>query len=150
MLKYFIIFLLFSQNAYADKMLILKGIRSLLDVDSAIAYAKLWGYKPLVLKESGENYANNPQYKAALKTIRSDPEITAIYGFSGGGYNARKIWKSLTAEEKDRIKRIDILGSPGITENDFQGSIIINIIPDSPRGHMDTPRWLLELNEEIK
>lgn len=131
-------------------MMILKGIRSLLDVDSAKAYALIMGYEPLVMEESGENYANNPQFKAAIAAIKNDEQITAIYGFSGGGYNARKIWRALTNEEKDRIKRIDVLGSPGVTEEDFKGAVIINIVPNSPKGHMDTPRWLLEQNGEIK
>lgn len=126
------------------KMIILKGIRHLLDVDSAVEYAKKTGYEPLVLNESGENYENNPQQKAAIAEIKKDPTITAIYGFSGGGYNARKIFRHLNEEEKKRISRIDVLGSPGVTKNDFPGVSVVNIVPNSPKGHMDTPRWWLE------
>lgn len=125
-------------------MLILKGIRGLLDIRSATAYAQTLGYTPLVLKESGENYKNNPQAKAAIQAITKDPTITAIYGFSGGGYNTRKIYALLPPEKRKQIKRVDVLGSPGVTKQSFVGVPIVNIIPDSPKGHMDTPRWWLE------
>lgn len=138
--------MLFAQNAMAERMLILKGIQNKLDVESAKTYAEKLGYEPYVLNESGENGVGNPQARAAIKAINSDSTITAIYGFSGGGYNTRRIYSSLSAEKRKQIKRIDILGSPGVTRNNFNGVSIVNIIPNSPRSHMDTPRWWLEKN----
>lgn len=137
-------------DALADKMLILKGIQYKLDVKSAEEFAKVKGYEPYTLAQSGENYANNPQYLAALKAINADPKITAIYGFSGGGYNTRRIFKSLRADKKKQIKRIEILGSPNVTKGDFPNVEKVNIIPNSPRGHMDTPRWYLEKTQKAK
>lgn len=140
----FCMLIMLAESAYAEKMIILKGIRNLLDVKSATAYAQRLGYEPFVLNASGENYAGNPQAKGAIDAIRKDPTITAIYGFSGGGYNTRRIFNSLTKEEKARIKRIDILGAPGVTKDTFKGVPVVNIVRDSPKGHMDTPRWWLE------
>lgn len=132
------------KRTMTEKMIILKGIKNLLDVPSAVATAKKLNYEPIVLKSSGENYNNNPQFKEALETIRKDFEVSAIYGFSGGGYNTRKIYRALTEEEKKRIKRIVVLGSPGVTKENFKGVSIVDIVPNSPKGHMDTPRWWLE------
>ena len=137
-------FLFLAVPAYAEKMLILKGTSSRLDVKSAEAYAIRLGYEPYVLNVSGETGPGNPQAMAALDIIRRDPSITAIYGFSGGGYNARRIFNSLSLEEKKRLKQIDVLGSPGVTKADFFGIRAVNIVPNSPKGHMDTPRWWLE------
>ena len=47
----------------------------------------------------------------ALERIRNDETVTAIYGFSGGGYNARLIWKELTAAERERIRKVIVIGS---------------------------------------
>lgn len=147
-ISFYYSFLIFSiigiSELHAEKMIILKGIKSLLDVPSAVATAKKLGYEPVVIKASGENYSGNPQVKEALDIIRKDPEVVAIYGFSGGGYNTRNLYRILNSEERKRIKRIVVLGSPGVTRESFPSVPIVDIVPNSPKGHMDTPRWWLE------
>ena len=44
-----------------------------------------------VLDISGEAYAGSPQSKLALSEYRRESTITALYGFSGGGYNIQHI-----------------------------------------------------------
>jgi NADH/NAD ratio-sensing transcriptional regulator Rex len=48
----------------------------------------------------------------ALAAIRRDQSISALYGFSGGGYNAAYILDDLTDAERDRIKLVIVLGAP--------------------------------------
>lgn len=144
-----VIFVALLHSSFADKMIILKGIRSLLDVPSAVETATVLGYEPIVIKSSGENYLGNPQLKESLEVIRKDKNVTGIYGFSGGGYNTRHIFNSLTPTEKKQIKRIIVLGSPGVTKNSFT-NVDVTIVPNSPKGHMDTPRWYLEKIKPLK
>jgi hypothetical protein len=80
----------------------------------------------------------------AIERIRRDKAIRAIYGFLGGGYNARRIWAELTAAERERIGRVIVVGSPGVTEMDFPGTSYVFIKPDPPAGHMAGPKVLLE------
>ena len=78
----------------------------------------------------------------AIERIRRDKAIRAIYGFLGGGYNARRIWAELTAAERER-SRVIVVGSPGVTM-DFPGTSYVFIKPDPPAGHMAGPKVLLE------
>ena len=94
---------------------------------------------------AGKARANSPQVIMALDRIRSDETVTAIYGFSGGGYSARLIWKELSAAERARIRKVIVIGSPQITEADFSGSSDVLILADPPEGHMAGPNILLEL-----
>jgi len=80
----------------------------------------------------------------ALDRIRSDGTVTAIYGFSGGGYSARLIWKELSAAERARIRKVIVIGSPQITEADFPGSSDVLILADPLEGHLAGPKVLLE------
>ena len=103
-------------------MLILRGIansenpRGLLDDGSALEYARRVGFQGEVLDVAGDAGAKTPQVKMALERIRRDEAISAIYGFSGGGYNTRLIWGELTPGERGRIRKLVVVGSPGVTE----------------------------------
>lgn len=136
-----------SARAAGPVMLILRGVanaqnpRGQLDDRSALQYAERLGYRGDVLDVAGNT---NAQVRLALDRIRHHKEVTAIYGFSGGGYNTRRIWSELNAEERQRIEKIVVIGSPGVDEDDFPGSKDVVIQPDPPAGHMAGPKALLE------
>src|SRR5262245_42201635 len=50
--------------------------------------------------------------------------------------NARVIWEQLSAAERERIRKIVFIGSPGIEESQFSGKPDVLIKPDPPEGHM--------------
>ena len=131
-------------------MLVLRGIansdnpRGQLDDQSALEYARRTGFKGEVLDIAGNTGPESEQVKIALDRIRRNPNVAAIYGFSGGGYNARLIWKELTRAERKRIRKVVVVGSPGVTKADFGGNSDILIKPDPPEGHMAGPKALLE------
>ena len=54
------------------------------------------------------------------------------------------VWNQLKSEERERIKRLVIVGAPGITEATFPGAAEVVIQPDPPEGHMEAPRALLK------
>jgi hypothetical protein len=120
-------------------MLILRGIanaenpRGQLDDQAALAYAGRLKFKGEVLDIAGNNYAGNPQVEKALERIRSDRAIAAIYGFSGG-YKVRLIWKQLEPSHQGRIRKIVVIGSPGVTKSDFSGAAEVLIKADPPEG----------------
>lgn len=120
-------------------MLILRGIRNLLHEAPAKEYAIKMGYKPEVLDASGETGEYSAQTNLALKRIQNgNGDITALYGFSGGGYNCVHIWDRLTEEQKKQIKKIVIIGSPGVRYASFAGveDIVIYNNPENI-AHMD-------------
>ncbi len=80
----------------------------------------------------------------ALDRIRRDDKVTALYGFSGGGYNAKRIWPELNAAERARIGKVTVIGSPGVGKADFPGSAEVVVKQDPPAGHMAGPKVLLE------
>jgi hypothetical protein len=131
-------------------MLILRGIasadqpRGQLDDASALEYAQRHGYRGEVLDVAGNTGAGNRQVRMALDRIRRDDTVTALYGFSGGGYNARQIWRQLNAAERERIDKVIVVGSPGVGEGDFPGSDEVIVERDPPEGHMAGPKVLLE------
>lgn len=131
-------------------MIILRGIaadyapRGLLDDDSAIAYAAMLGYEPEVLDVASDMPAGKSQVQMALDRIRGNEHVTAIYGFSGGGYNAQTIWARLTPEERSRIRKIVVVGSPGVTPAAFPQAKEVVVQDDPPEGHMAGPKKLLE------
>lgn len=139
-----------DQHMSRQVMLILRGVaneenpRGQLDDESALEYARRLGFEGEVLDVAGNAGANSPQVAMALERIRSDERVTAIYGFSGGGYNARLIWKELTAAERERIRKVIVIGSPRVTEADFPGKSDVLIRADPPEGHIAGPRVLLE------
>lgn len=125
-------------------MLILRGLgagyapRGLLDDESALAYAGEFGYAGEVLDVAGEG----PQVQLALDRIKRG-DITALYGFSRGGYNMPHIWNRLSAEERGRVRKIVIVGAPGVTPAHFQGMNDVVIQGDPKDGHMNGPKALL-------
>src|SRR2546423_949834 len=88
------------------KMLILRGIsgfyagknwpRGALFEQPALDYASRRGFEGQVLDISGEAYKGSPQAKLALAEYRRDTTITALYGFSGGGYNLYHVIQGMT------------------------------------------------------
>ena len=128
-------------------MIILRGIanaenpRGQLDDRSAREYARRLGYHGEVLNVAGD--ASGPQAKMALDRIRRDDQVIAIYGFSGGGFNARRIWSQLDAAERQRLRKVVVIGSPGVTNAHFPGAADVVIKQDPPAGHMAGPRALL-------
>lgn len=131
-------------------MIILRGIaadyapRGQLDDDSAIAYAEMLGFEADVLDVAADIPAGKSQVQMALDRIRADQHVTAIYGFSGGGYNAQTIWARLTPGERGRIRKVVVVGSPGVTPAAFPGSQEVVVQGDPPEGHMHGPKKLLE------
>ena len=136
-----------GQTTSGEIMLILRGLansehpRGQLDDASALEYARRLGYRGEVLDVAGNSSA---QVSMALDRIRHDEHVTAIYGFSGGGYNTQRIWSQLKADERQHIGKIVVIGSPGVDESDFPGSTDVVIKKDPPAGHMAGPKALLE------
>jgi hypothetical protein len=137
-----------EQDNSRQVMLILRGIanaenpRGQLDDEAALEYAGRLGFKGEVLDIPGNT--RSPQVEKGLDRIRADRAIAAIYAFSGGGYNARLIWKQLEPPHQERIRKIVVIGSPGVAKSDFPGSAEVLIKADPPEGHMAGPRILLE------
>ena len=134
-------------------MLILRGIagtfggksypHGALDEESAKDYARLRGYEPRVLDVSGEAAVGSRQHKAALAEFLADPDIEAIYGFSGGAYNLAHVLDDLTPAERDRLELVVALGAPGNPASRYNGPWETVYRTDPPSGHMDGPRALL-------
>ena len=132
------------------KMLILPGIAGpgeegklgQLDRGSATEYAKRLGYEPIVLNIPGATGANSPQVKAALQQISNDSDIKAIYGFSGGGYNAAHIFEQLSPAQRQQIEKIHVLGAPGIDKSRFSG-VVVSLYGNPREGHLAGPAALL-------
>jgi hypothetical protein len=140
-----------EQQPTSDRvMLILRGIpneeypRGALDDEAAVEYAHRAGFRGEVLDLPADYGASSAQIRAALERIRHDETVAGIYGFSGGGYNARVIWDQLSAAERERIRKIVVVGSPGVEESQFAGRPDVLIKPDPPEGHMAGPKALLE------
>lgn len=132
------------------KMLILPGIatipgahdpRGLLDRESALEYARRRKYEGHVLDVSGETGPTSAQTLAALRMIRGDTDIQALYGFSGGGYNALHIIRQLTT--KEQIRLLVVLGAPRNDRSLYAGPWELVYRNDPPSGHMDGPAALL-------
>ena len=134
-------------NPPYGKMLILRGVASenspdgQLDDVSALAYAFMRGYSGEVLPVAGD--VTSGQISAALARLRSDPRFGAIYGFSGGAFNAVNIWSQLSPLERNRIRKVIVVGAPGIGEASFPGAAEVVVQKDPPAGHMAGPRALL-------
>jgi hypothetical protein len=131
-------------------MLILRGVansenpRGQLDDDSALEYARRLGFQGEVLDVAGNTNGDNTQTWLGRERIRRDNAIAAIYAFSGGGYNARLIWRELKPTERERIRKVVVIGSPGIHKSDFAHAAEVLITPDPPEGHMAGPKVLLD------
>lgn len=131
------------------EMLILRGIagpdapHGLLDDESAKALARTLGYVPEVIDAAADD-ASRSQVQMAVTRIREDDRITALYGFSGGGYNAQTIWAQLSPGQRARIRKVIVIGSPGVTPAAFPGSKEVVVQDDPPEGHMAGPKVLLQ------
>jgi len=138
-----------NQPAHEEVMLILRGLSSSanpqgqLDDQSALEYAHRVGFRGEVLDVAADTTGENAQVRQALERIRREKNIAALYGFSGGGYNARLIWAELSGPERNRIRKVVIVGSPGIEESHFAGSTEVIIKSDPPEGHLSGPKSLL-------
>ena len=132
-------------------MLILRGIaghfagqtypHGALDEPAALDYARRRGYLGRVLDVSGEANEDSPQVVEALAAIRRDQSISALYGFSGGGYNAAYILDDLTDAERDRINLVIVLGAPKNSPDLYKGPW--ELVYRSDPSHMSGPRALL-------
>lgn len=133
-------------------MLILRGIsghfdgrdweRGALYEQPALEYAQRRGYVGRVLDVSGETGADSDQVKAALAAIRADPNIHALYGFSGGGYNVRHILNAL-GKNDNRMDLVVVLGAPKNPKESYIGTYELVYRLDPPAGHMAGPAALL-------
>src|SRR5262245_21366749 len=91
-----------QQSPAEQVMLILRGIakaerpRGALDDAAALEYARRVGFHGEVLDVAADFGAASTQVRMALERIRGNDRVTALYGFSGGGYNARNIWAQLS------------------------------------------------------
>ncbi|WP_342359708.1 hypothetical protein [Terrarubrum flagellatum] len=122
-----------------------------LDDDAAIAYAELRGYSAMVLKVPGftpnDRRDDGRQRKMALDEINRS-SVTALYGFSAGGYNIAYILAKMTKEQKARLKLVVVLGAPGMSLSTISGSWELQYHVDPPQGHMAGPEVFL--HKEIK
>ena len=140
---------LFTQSyGYPNRtMLILRGIaadnapRGQLDESSAKLYALKSGYGGFVLDAAG---GTSEQMQMTLAQVRNNPNVTALYGFSGGAFTVLNVWNQLSAAEKFRIRKIVIVGAPGITAQSFPGAASVVVQEDPPEGHMNAPWALLK------
>lgn len=135
-------------------MLILRGIaghfddkdypRGALDEVSALKYASKRGYQGLVLDIAGATGPNSPQVTMALRYIRANKDIAALYGFSGGGYNVHHILDDLSEVEKAQLKLVVVLGAPNNDADLYVGPWELVYRVDPAAGHMAGPKALLE------
>ncbi len=114
----------------------------------ALEYARRKGYVGKVLDVAGEASANSQQTRMALAEFRRDLTVTALYGFSAGGYNVLHIIDALTPDERTRLKLVVVLGAaPGNSAKHYKGprdhwGLVWR---DNPKaGHIAGPRALLE------
>jgi hypothetical protein len=54
------------------------------------------------------------------------------------------IWEELSRAERDRIRKVVVIGAPGVSATDFAGVSDVLIKPDPPEGHMAGPKALLD------
>jgi len=137
-----------------DIMLILRGIagnydgrswpRGALYEQPALEYARRRGYSGKVLDVAGATGEKSEQTTMALKEIRDDSDVAALYGFSGGGYNVRHILDALNDEERKRIRLVVVLGAPKNPPRLYRtGHWELVYRLDPPAGHMAGPAALL-------
>ena len=151
--------------------------RGALHEQAAKDYAKSKDREGIVLDVSGATGPESAQTSQALIRLRDKDkdgdEFTALYGFSGGGYNVLWILKALQKDERERFKLIVVLGAPptvlkdghyvddpkgtpqksAFNKSSFEGGnwdlVYRDFIPSSfktPKkvdGHMFLPEWLL-------
>jgi hypothetical protein len=143
-------------------MLILRGITNLkvwpkypngaLDEPPALEYASKRGYVGRVLDVSGETGDKSPQTRRALHEFLSDSTITALYGFSGGGYNVYHILNRLKEEQRGLLELVVVIGvesnklsAHALNSNRYNAhwELVYRNDPPPPLTHIDGPRALL-------
>ena len=143
-------------------MLILRGITNLkwwpkypngaLDEPPALEYASKRGYDGRVLDVSGETGDHSKQTRRALQEFLHDSSITAIYGFSGGGYNTYHILNRLPEDVRGRLEVVVVIGveasklsEQALNANRFNAhwELVYRNDPPPPLKHIDGPRVLL-------
>ena len=143
-------------------MLILRGITNLkvwpkypkgaLDEPPALEYASKRGYVGRVLDVSGETGDRSPQTRRALHEFLSDSTITALYGFSGGGYNVYHILNRLKEEQRRLLELVVVIGvesnklsAHALNPNRYNAhwELVYRNDPPPPLTHIDGPRALL-------
>jgi hypothetical protein len=101
---------------------------------------------------AGETGDNSPQTRKVLHEFLSDSTITALYGFSGGGYNVYHILKRLTQEQRGRLELVVVIGvdsdklsDHALNSNAFNAhwELVYRNDPPPPLTHIDGPRVLL-------
>ena len=144
-------------------MIILRGITNTkvwpqyphgaLDEPSALQYATKRGYTGKVLDVSGETGDKSPQTRMALNEFRHDDSITAIYGFSGGGYNTYHILNQLPSDQRDKLDLVVVIGveasklsEHALNAHRFKAhwELVYRNDPPPPLGHIDGPAYLLK------
>ena len=131
---------------------------------AAIQYAQRVGFTGEVLDISGDrggsNRSRSPQTIFALETFQRRDDITAFYGFSGGGYNVYWILQAASEAECRRLTWIAVLGAPETAKAKYEASayaggswqLVYQLDPPLsvvPKGkglkdaHMFGPEWLL-------
>jgi hypothetical protein len=117
-----------------------------LDDTAAMDFARLRGYDPKMIPVAGNSGYNSAQMREALKQIRADDDVFALYGFSAGGYTVWNIInKALTTKEKERLALVVVLGSPGPPAMDtYRGDWELIFRENPPEGHMAGPQALLK------
>jgi hypothetical protein len=108
----------------------------------------------------GSSRSRSPQTIFALETFQRRDDITAFYGFSGGGYNIYWILQAASEPERRRLTWIAVLGAPETPKAKYEASaypggswqLVYQLDPPlsfAPAGkglkdaHMFGPEWLL-------
>ncbi len=144
-------------------MLILRGITNLkywpeyphgaLDEPSALQYASKRGYTGRVLDVSGETGDSSPQTRMALQAFLHDDKITALYGFSGGGYNTYHILNRMPQDQRNRLELVVVIGveakklsAQALNANRFGAhwELVYRNDPPPPQTHIDGQHILIE------
>lgn len=119
----------------------------------ALHYAKKRGYVGRVLDIRGDPTGeSSPQTGSALTEFDKDPTITALYGFSAGGYNVFHVLTRLKQEYRDRLELVVVLGAPDrkehwYTSKNFKANWKLVYRTDPPEakgGHMGGPQALAD------
>ncbi|GJE61677.1 hypothetical protein [Methylobacterium trifolii] len=131
---------------------------------AATQYAHRVGFSGEVLDISGDrggsSRSRSPQTIFALEKFQRRDDVTAFYGFSGGGYNVYWILQALSETERRRLTWIAVLGAPETAKAKYEATaypggswtLVYQLDPPlsvAPKGkglkdaHMFGPDWLL-------
>ena len=124
-----------------------------LHVSAASDYARRRGYEPVVIDKPGQPQSqHSPQATAALDAFHNDEEVTAFYGFSGGGYNVYHILNRLKEEQRGLLELVVVIGvesnklsAHALNSNRYNAhwELVYRNDPPPPLTHIDGPRALL-------